>query len=262
MKIVTWNCSGALRKKFAALSEISADVYVIQECENPELSTENYKEWAGHYLWCGESKNKGIGVFAKNGHRLEKQNWERKFILPGARPEDKAASWRTSELKEFLPLKLNGNVDVLAVWTKNTKGDTFGYAGQLWKYLQSNLDDINKEKSLILGDLNSNVRWDRPDRWWNHSDNVRILEGVGIKSLYHESFNVDQGKEEDPTFYLYRKTERPYHIDYIFASAILQQAYRFRIHGEKKWLQYSDHVPLEVELDMGTNVKEPGITKQ
>ena len=151
---------------------------------------------------------------------------------------------------------LNDSLDVLAVWTKNTKGNTFGYAGQLWRYLQSNLIDIDKEKFIILGDLNSNVQWDRPDRWWNHSDNVRILEGLGIKSLYHESLGVDQGKEEDPTFYLYRKIERAYHIDYIFASSALRQSYRFKCHSDEKWLQYSDHVPLEVELNTDTKFKE------
>lgn len=75
MKIVSWNCNGAFRKKYHALEDFNADILIIQECENPTDSTVQFKKWAGeNYLWVGNNKNKGLGIFSKNGLKLNKLN--------------------------------------------------------------------------------------------------------------------------------------------------------------------------------------------
>lgn len=65
MKIITWNCNGAFRKKFHLIENLGADIVVIQECEDPSKAGGEYQEWAHNHLWIGANKNKGLGVFVK-----------------------------------------------------------------------------------------------------------------------------------------------------------------------------------------------------
>ena len=55
LKIVSWNCNGKFREKFTEIIEEDADIYVIQECEDPSQSSEEeYREFAGeNYIWTG-----------------------------------------------------------------------------------------------------------------------------------------------------------------------------------------------------------------
>ena len=58
MKIVSWNCNGALRRKFEDISSLNADIYIIQECEDPKNSNHvGYHEWSENHLWIGDTKN-------------------------------------------------------------------------------------------------------------------------------------------------------------------------------------------------------------
>ena len=99
MKIISWNCNGKFREKFQDILELDADIYVIQECENPaESSCIEYLDFAQNYLWIGEHKSKGLGVFAKEGVRMRENNWK-KFCL-----------------RNFLSVNINNSFDLVAVW--------------------------------------------------------------------------------------------------------------------------------------------------
>lgn len=236
MRIVSWNCNGALRKKYHLLDQIRADIYVIQECENPATSNDHdYQSWSDNYLWTGTSKNKGIGVFAREGIKLNLIDWSN--------------SYQGHEVRNFLSCRVNDSFDLLAVWLHQNNSPNFGYIGQFWKYLQ-----INKEKmtnTIIAGDFNSNVRWDQWDRWWNHSDVVRELNEIGIVSLYHRYFNEIQGRESKPTFYLHRSLVKPYHIDYCFApKRMADKLTSLLVETFDDWIQVSDHVPMVITFDL------------
>lgn len=234
LKIITWNCGGAFRKKYHLLDEFKADVLVIQECENPESSkVEKYKEWSKNYIWHGENKNKGLAVFIRSDVVCEKLDWH------------------DDNLKYFIPCKINEEITLIATWCHGANSPTFGYIGQLWKYMQ--LHKSKFSKAIIAGDFNSNVKWDKWDRWWNHSDVVRELAELKIKSLYHRFYNENAGQETKPTFYHRKNLEKSYHIDYIFVSdMIVKEINSFRIQEAKDWLQYSDHMPICCEISLKT----------
>ena len=234
MKIITWNCNGAFRKKFHALLEFNADILVIQECENPKESNDlEYKNWANNYLWIGDSKNKGLGVFGKREINIERLDWTNNF--------------KDHSVKHFLPCLINNDFQLLGIWTHQNKSPNFGYIGQFWKYLQVNKS--NFKKIIIAGDLNSNVIWDQWDRWWNHSDVIKELAEVNITSLYHKYFKEQQGKETKPTFFLQRNISKAYHIDYCFSSKELAENLKnVDVQDFTNWSHLSDHVPVIITL--------------
>ncbi len=235
MKIVTWNCNGAFRKKFEDILHFNADIYIIQECEDPSKSNhKNYQDWAKNYLWIGDSKNKGLAVFARPDLKLEKLDWSNQF--------------KDHSVKYFLPCKINQELDLLAVWTHSNNSPNFGYIGQFWKYLQINKHRLNT--TIIAGDFNSNKRWDQWDRWWNHSDVVAELKEINIESFYHKFTGEEQGEETQPTLYFQRKIEKPYHIDYVFgAQSFFDKLKTIEIGQIDKWLGLSDHMPILCEIN-------------
>lgn len=236
MIIMSWNSAGAFRTKFHALERFEADVHIIQECEDPERSHHvGYKEWASNYLWAGINKNSGLGIFARDGIRLEKLSLE------------------SGRLELFLPCRIDGSICLLAVWTKQANSPTFQYIGQLWKYLEAHKQELTGMPLVVAGDLNSNVRWDKWDRWWNHSDVVRELSALGVESAYHHARSVAQGAEPEPTFFLQRNLKKPYHIDYAFIPRSWLEGCSVRIGDADEWIALSDHLPLRVAFNTGAN---------
>ena len=230
MRIVSWTCNGALRKKLPQLLSLNADVYIVQECEDPEDSNDiEYRNWATGSLWAGKNKHKGLGVFSISSQLA-------------------MLDWDNDGLESFIPFTVDSKLTALAVWTRHANSPTFRYIGQLWKYLQAHKTKFEKRSMIICGDLNSNACWDVWDRWWNHSDVVRELSTIGIESVYHRCTGEPQGKETQPTFFMHRKRARPYHIDYAFASADLFQVSSISVGKAEEWLAFSDHMPIVLDI--------------
>ena len=142
MRLVTWNCNGALRRKGHLLDKLDADVLVVQECEDPNEFGAEYREWAGAFQWVGNLRFKGLGVFARRGNALER------------------LAWNGDNNRLFLPVQIADIVEIIGVWTQATKPASTGYISQFWRYLQINRQLIT-EQTVFCGDFNSNQIWDK-----------------------------------------------------------------------------------------------------
>jgi len=232
LKFLTWNCNGAFREKFKSIASYDADVYVIQECENPEKVDSKYSDYhlfSKNYFWNGSNKNKGLGVFAKDTITIEKLNLNH--------------IWRGRELQWFLPLRINSSINLLAVWNHHADAEAFQYMGQFWLFMQNNKAEF--QNMIIAGDFNSNSIWDKWDRWWNHTDCVNELSQIDILSVYHQLKEINHGSEVENTFFLHRNESKGYHIDYFFANRkYIDKTKKYEVGNFMDWKKKSDHVPI------------------
>lgn len=60
---------------------------------------------------------------------------------------------------------------------------------------------IQEGPTVVAGDFNDNVRWDKPKKLNNHGANVVALPALGLRSAYHQSRGIKQGLEPEPTIY-------------------------------------------------------------
>ena len=237
MRIVSWNCQGAFRKKADFILTLKPDILVIQECEHPDKLkfSENTKKPNDVY-WYSDGGKKGIGIFSYSNFKFK--------LLPNFNPE----------FRYILPLEVTGNgqtFTLLAIWAMGNKENREArYIGQVW-FAINHYKNLLRSSTILIGDFNSNKIWDYKDRVGTHSNVVNKLEEKDIHSVYHKHFNTEQGKEKHPTLYMYRKQEKPYHIDYCFVSAdLLDKVTKVEIGTYENWTAHSDHSPINIDIDL------------
>lgn len=72
MKLITWNCQGAFRKKADTILLKRPDILVVQECEPPDkLVFNSTTQWPNDFLWFGDNKHKGLGIFSCSEHKFQ-----------------------------------------------------------------------------------------------------------------------------------------------------------------------------------------------
>jgi exodeoxyribonuclease III len=242
MKIITWNCNMAFRKKAPLILTHKPDILIVPECEHPDkLKFDTNTPIPTDMLWFGSNKNKGLGIFSYSNCRF------------------KLRRNHNPELKMIIPVAVTGmefNFTLYAIWANNPDDPDGQYVEQVWKAIHHYDKKLKNKQTLLVGDFNSNTIWDRKYRVGNHSHVVERLEKKGIFSCYHLHHKQVQGKEEHPTFYLYKHRDKPYHLDYCFASVDMTDRIESVEIGEyDHWKQYSDHVPVMVTFNTGSSVE-------
>ena len=219
IKIVSWNCNGKFREKFKEIIEQEADIYVIQECEDPAQSTdEDYREFAGdNYIWTGHLHYKGLGIFAREDIKLEKL-------------ESKG------EFEHFIPVRVNDTFNLLGVWAMPK------YVEMIHDFFDAN-EELFDENLIMCGDFNSSVVFNyHHPKSKNHTVLNEKLESKNLFSVYHAMTEEEQGSEKEMTFFQSRHLNYSFHLDLVYAGKNVVK--EFNILDQFKWITVSDHLPI------------------
>lgn len=230
MKIISWNCNGAFRRKYNELFKAypDADLFIVQECESPDFyNSLEYKTiyQQGFHAGTPDYYTKGIGVFSP--HKL----WLR-------RTKCKYANFLM--MMSYAPFEV-ANKKILAVWPHGK------YVEEMIDFLRLN-DEIITDEFLIIGDTNSSSVFNtHHPRGKNHDILVEMLKQKGLVDAYNYITGEDEGKESQQTFYLHRYPSMPYHLDRAFVAP--ERIKSFSVAEDRDfWLTLSDHIPIEIEI--------------
>lgn len=218
MKICYWNCNGAFRKKYKQIIKEEADLYIISEVE--DIDKIDFLDDVNHKLYRRiDGDQKGILFFTFLDEEIipiENNNYGIRYIIPVM----------------FLSHKIYG------VWMKG------GYIEDLYTYCAVNIKHLSN--AIIMGDFNSNVIWDKKHDDRNHTRFDFMMKQIGIHSAYHQQEAKQLGEETDYTFYMYRKPDKGYYIDYAYVP--VNMVYHFSI-SDNTLLDYSDHMIITLSVD-------------
>ena len=232
MKIITWNCNMAFRRKWMSIIKFKPDILIIQECENEsKYKTSELIPDYNEFIWIGDNINKGIGIISFNDYHVQlSQNYSKEF-------------------KYIVPLIVSGalNFNLFAIWAMPHSSKKLSYVGQIWNAVNYYKSDLITN-SVLIGDWNSNAKWDHERPKGNHTTIVELLKKLNIVSVYHSLKKEDHGKEKEPTLLLLKNKNKPYHMDYCFVSQEMITNYTtIKVGDFSEWLSISDHVPLFID---------------
>ena len=244
MRLVAWNCNMAMHRKLEALRWLAPDVAVLSECARPDIVAERagLAGLGADSIWTGTNRHKGLAVLGFNGYRVALD------------PRYKASH------RYVAPVQVSGQrrFNLLAVWAQNFSAGVTRkrQPGPLRLALRRYRAFLTEAPSVVAGDFNNNLIWDKPGWLMNFSHTTETLAALGLASAYHHATGEAFGEESTPTIYWRDRTKDgpAYHIDYVFAPHLwLRKTRNIEVGRFEDWCgaKLSDHVPLTVDLDLG-----------
>lgn len=226
----------AFRKKAEFILNKQPDIIIVPESEHPnKLVFPKNIQAPNDVFWLGDNPNKGLGVFSYSDLKikvLDIHNPEFRYVVPLSIKDENI---------EFI---------LLAVWCQKPS-DSDNYGIHTWNAINYYKQMLKSEKVILAGDFNSSSIWDKPRCEANHSNIVSELRSLKIESTYHYYSTDKQGFELCPTLHMHRKIEKPYHIDFCFASDyFIHQLKNVEIGIHAEWSKYSDHNPIIVDFEI------------
>ena len=263
MRIVSWNCNEGFWNKWKHISKYKADIYVICECGNPATVSKKYGEFAKNYIWVGEDKNKGLGIFANEDVQLELipvsnklaedyitiKNEEEFYIGEKAKEGKKIEDIPEEdyiEFRHFIPVKVtveDYTFNLLAVWAMPE------YVEMIHDFYDAH-KELFSENLIMCGDLNSSILFDErgEHKGKNFGMLIRKLKKHNLVPVYHSLNNKEKhGHESEATYFYKKKLNSRFHIDHVFSAPYITK--KLKIIDNVKWIKLSDHLPLVFEID-------------
>ena len=183
MRLVVWNCAGAVRKKWSSIEGLQPDVAVIIECDQPaRIANLGFDSSA----WVGRIPHKGLAVFGFG-------DWK---VLDADFVEDR--------LEYVLPVHISGpaEFDLYGVWASNRRASVQLPGHEHLPQPHALMDVYQPSRSprpaIIAGDFNNSAYWDKPRRS-RFADMAKRYEQEGFHSLYHHQTGEEFAAEASPT---------------------------------------------------------------
>ena len=144
MKLITWNCQGAFRKKVEVILNELPDILVIQECEHTDKLEFSSKATAPtSYLWFGDNNNKGLGIFSYSNYKFR--------VFENYNPD----------FKTIVPISVSGgkfDFTIFAIWANNPHERRSRYIEQVWKAINYYEKILRNFSSLIINCSNRGTK--------------------------------------------------------------------------------------------------------
>jgi endonuclease/exonuclease/phosphatase family metal-dependent hydrolase len=216
----------AYAAKQQAVLSLHPDVVILQECSQKDIKASG----ATFSHWVGTNPHKGLAVLGFGNHVYS------------------IDTSSTHTIPWFIPLRIDDmQLHILAVWS-HVKTKQERYVRLTHQAIDHYQAFLEKGSAIIMGDFNSNTIWDKNYSSLSHTALVEKLAQLSLNSVYHHQTQEMQGKETRATFYLYRHTDKGYHMDYAFVSKDLLAQMHLLIPDPALWLTRSDHLPLILDI--------------